>query len=121
MAKSLNFLQLEALKKGWQANLGWSLGGPPKVQFACSEPLLDLRSRDRFSDAVVAKCDHINFGATTRTPGQNCFCAPNDQQRLSLNGDPGCFCRHGLLHFVKLGCIPGPNAHMLLEGRIKSL
>ncbi len=121
MAKSLNFLQLEALKKGWQANLGWSLGGPPKVQFACTEPLLDLSSRDRFCEGVVVERDHIDFGATLGTPGQNCFCAPNDQQRLCLNGDPGCFRGHGLLHFVNPGCIPGPNARMLLECRIKSL
>jgi len=101
--KSLNFLQLETSKKGCQANLGLSIGGPPRVQIACSEPLLDLSSRDRFRKGVTAERDDIHVGAATGTPGQNCFCAPNDQQRLCLNSDPSFFRRHGLLPFVNLG------------------
>jgi hypothetical protein len=117
--KFLNLLQLETSKKGCQANLGWSVGGPPEVQFACIEPLLDLSSRDRFREGVFVECDHINLSATTGAPGQDCFCAPNDQQHLSLNGDPGC--SRGWLHLVNLGCVPGSNARMLLEYGIKSL
>ena len=123
MGKSLNLLQLEALKKGCQANLRWSISGLPKVQSACAQPLLDLRSRDGSREAFVVERDHIHFRATTGTPGQKRFCASNHQQRLRLNGDPGGFRGHGLLHFapfVDSGCIPGPNARMLLERRIKS-
>jgi hypothetical protein len=116
----LNFLQLETSKKGCQANLGWSIGGPPKVQFACSEPPLDLSSRNRFRETFVIECDHVDFCATTRTPGQNRSCASKDQQRLRLNSDPGYFRRHGLLHFVNLGCIPSSDVRMLREWRIKS-
>ena len=117
--KSLNVVQLQTSKKGRQANLAWSVGGPPKMQFANTEPLLDLRRGDRFGEAVVIECDRVNFGATLGTPCQIRFCAPNDKQRLSLNGDPGRSRGHGLLHFVHLGGIPNPNARRLRECPIK--
>jgi hypothetical protein len=116
----LNLLQLETSKKGCQANLRWSIGGLPKVEFACTVPLLDLSRDSRFREAVVVERDHINLRATAGTPRRNCSCAPNDQRSFSLEGDPGCFRHHRSLHFVDLGCIPCPNARMLLEWRIKS-
>src|SRR5271169_2727400 len=101
--KPLSGFQLETSKKGFQANLGWSKAGLPKVQFACIEPFLDLSRDGRLREAVVVECDHVNLGATSGAPDRNCFCAPNDQQRLSLNGDEGCSRRHGLLLFVNFG------------------
>ena len=90
------------------------------MQFVCSEPLLDLRSRDEFRKAVVIECDHVNFGATLGTLGQIRFCAPDDHQILRLNGDPSSFRGRGLRHFVHLGCIPHSNGRTLRECRIKS-
>src|SRR5208283_3676391 len=58
----------------------------------------DLNRDGRFREVVVVERDHVNVGETTGTPDQNCFCAPNDEQCLSLKGDPGCFRHHGVLH-----------------------
>lgn len=91
------------------------------MQLACAEPLLELGSHDRFRQRIVVNGDDLHFGVTLGTPGQNCFCAPNDQQRFSLNGDPSCFRGHAFLQFAIFACFPGPNAGILPERWIRCL
>ena len=84
------------------------MGGLPKVQLACALPLMDLSCSGQFDEAVAVECDHIHLAATIGAPIQSCLGAVNDDQRLGLYSDSGCFHCHDPLHLAGHRCRPFP-------------
>ncbi len=69
----------------------------------------------------MAECDDIHFGATIGAPSQSCLGTANDDQRLGLYCDSGCFHRHGSLRPVDPWCIPVPIGESCSDARSKVL
>jgi hypothetical protein len=79
-----NVIQLDAMQKRCDANLGWPISRLPKVQPPCPNPFPDLLRRKRVRQSATIEPDDLNFSVALGTPVQS-YLGPTNDHGVSVS------------------------------------